>query len=62
MRNMDAFLGAIACATLGGKCVSFALGLDDVGSLGTGYLWIWWIPAYGWVLSAYRLAQASLKA
>lgn len=60
MKRIDYFMASVACVFAAGLCVRVALGIDADPIIPDGYSWVWWVPALGWFISAYRSGLAAI--
>lgn len=46
-----------ACAFAAWTSACWATGLKEQDILAPGYVWLWWLPAFTWTLTAIRTAM-----
>ncbi|SDH07945.1 hypothetical protein SAMN04487974_12011 [Pelagibacterium luteolum] len=50
------FSWTVACALIAWECANMATGLSEQVILSDRAVWLWWVPAFFWVLAAIRTA------
>lgn len=46
-----------ACAFAAWTCACWATGLKEQDLFAPGYIWLYWLPAFAWTLTAIRTAM-----